>query len=203
MNAREQIFSKIKEATQGLEEVTPMPSSEEIRSMRPRQVPTADDFETLAGNFSQRWEEAHGKQYADWSELLEFLKSKEVKRGYADPQAAELLGASGLPIEFEYKRADVDAFDFSITMADIGVAETGSIVLTDRGTSNRLAALACWIHVAVLPRQKLVASLGDAMELLGDDPSIIVVTGPSKTADIEGVLIEGVHGPGIQICVIV
>src|SRR5690606_34357832 len=106
---------------------------------------------TLAACFAQRWEEAHGKQFANWSELLAFLQSKEVKRGYADPKAAELLGADGLKIDFEYDRGDVDSYDFAITMADIGIAETGSIALTDRGSSNRLAALACWIHVAVLP----------------------------------------------------
>jgi len=34
---------------------------------------------------------------------------------------------------------------------------------------------------------------------LGTDPNVIWVTGPSKTADVEGILIEGVHGPGEQI----
>jgi L-lactate dehydrogenase complex protein LldG len=36
-----------------------------------------------------------------------------------------------------------------------------------------------------------------------DDPNIIWVTGPSKTADVEGILIQGVHGPGVQACLLV
>ena len=37
---------------------------------------------------------------------------------------------------------------------------------------------------------------------LGNDPNTIWVTGPSKTADVEGILIEGVHGPGAQIALL-
>ena len=43
----------------------------------------------------------------------------------------------------------------------------------------------------------------DGIAALGDDPNTIWVTGPSKTADVEGILIQGVHGPGIQIALIV
>jgi L-lactate dehydrogenase complex protein LldG len=47
-----------------------------------------------------------------------------------------------------------------------------------------------------------VRDVGTALTLLGNDPSVVWVTGPSKTADVEGILIEGVHGPGEEIALI-
>jgi len=48
----------------------------------------------------------------------------------------------------------------------------------------------------------VVQSVAQAVAMLGDDPNTIWVTGPSKTADVEGILIEGVHGPGRQIALL-
>ena len=45
--------------------------------------------------------------------------------------------------------------------------------------------------------------ISQAVAALGDDPNVIWCTGPSKTADVEGILIEGVHGPGEQLALIV
>jgi L-lactate dehydrogenase complex protein LldG len=45
--------------------------------------------------------------------------------------------------------------------------------------------------------------LPQAVAGLGSDNNVIWVTGPSKTADVEGILIEGVHGPGVQIALVV
>ena len=80
----------------------------------------------------------------------------------------------------------------------LAIAETGTVVLTDTGTSSRLAALAPWVHVAVVTRDEMVIDVPQAVAALPDDPNIIWCTGPSKTADVEGILIEGVHGPGVQ-----
>ena len=46
------------------------------------------------------------------------------------------------------------------------------------------------------------AGLSNAIAAFGDSPNIIWCTGPSKTADVEGILIEGVHGPGEQIALL-
>jgi len=67
---------------------------------------------------------------------------------------------------------------------------------------RRLAALAPWVHIACLRRGDIVRDTDEATALLGDDPNVVWVTGPSKTADVEGILIEGVHGPGIQVCLL-
>jgi len=103
-------------------------------------------------------------------------------------------------IRYTYERAAVDEIQFGITRAAGVIAETGTIVLTDRLTSNRLGALAPWIHIAAVPSQAIHRSVADGIDAFGDDPNIVWVTGPSKTADVEGILIEGVHGPGEQVC---
>jgi len=63
---------------------------------------------------------------------------------------------------------------------------------------------------ATAPPQLSTLSLHDALPILpeavaglGNDNNVIWVTGPSKTADVEGILIEGVHGPGVQIALVV
>jgi L-lactate dehydrogenase complex protein LldG len=72
------------------------------------------------------------------------------------------------------------------------------LILRDADCPYRLGALAPWFHVAVLRKSDICPTIAEAIANLGTDPSIIFVTGPSKTADIEGILIQGVHGPGIQ-----
>jgi L-lactate dehydrogenase complex protein LldG len=97
----------------------------------------------------------------------------------------------------------VDDYQFGITAAVGAIAETGTVILNDAATSRRLAALAPWVHVAVVPRRSIHVDLPEAVAALGGDPNIIWCTGPSKTADVEGILIEGVHGPGVQIALLV
>ena len=65
------------------------------------------------------------------------------------------------------------------------------------------SALAPWVHVAVVRREDIHCDISQAVAALGDDPNVIWCTGPSKTADVEGILIEGVHGPGEQLALIV
>jgi L-lactate dehydrogenase complex protein LldG len=96
----------------------------------------------------------------------------------------------------------VDEFDFGITRATSAIAETGTIVLQDKKTPDRLGALAPWTHIAVVEASDLIPSVVQAIQALPQDPNVIWVTGPSKTADVEGILIEGVHGPGIQACLL-
>ena len=55
----------------------------------------------------------------------------------------------------------------------------------------------CW------SARKSIRTIPDAIAAFGDSPNIIWCTGPSKTADVEGILIEGVHGPGEQIALLI
>lgn len=203
MNARETIFSKIEAATESLAGRTALPELEKAKAFRSRFVPESEAVEELERCFERAWTSARGKLVRSEAELIELLKSMGAKKGYLDSS----LSSRDLTNEFEmasdFDRERVDEYDFGISRATCGIAETGTIALIDRDTPNRLGALAPWIHVAVLERAKLRARLYDALTDFQDDPSVVLVTGPSKTADIEGLLIVGVHGPGEQICWIV
>jgi len=78
-------------------------------------------------------------------------------------------------------------------------------VVTSLTEGAQLASLAPPVHVALYRRSQLVASLDEVLERLpgASDPdlalpgrSVVLITGTSRTADIEQILIHGVHGPG-------
>lgn len=99
-------------------------------------------------------------------------------------------------------RAELLAADAGVTFAQFGIAVTGSLVLLSAQEQHRLASLLPPRHVALLPRSRLLGSLGEAFAALRAAGStaprsrtITFVTGPSRTADIELELVVGVHGP--------
>lgn len=90
-----------------------------------------------------------------------------------------------------------------ITDCLAAVAETGSLILASGQSAGRNAWLVPPLHIALLRTSQILPDLIDAMPLLARPESsrrlpaaVVFVTGPSKTADIEGILITGVHGPG-------
>lgn len=99
----------------------------------------------------------------------------------------------------------IAAADIGITGVDLAVAETGSLVLISGAGRPRSTSLLPPCHVAVFARDVLVESLaqvGVFLEAWHADGApawkggaINVITGPSRTADIELTLTRGVHGP--------
>ena len=90
-----------------------------------------------------------------------------------------------------------------ITYTELGLAETGTIVLFNEGGKGRSVSLLPEIHIAILPASQIKARLTQALKKIkktydehGKLPSLInFITGPSRTSDIEMVLTIGVHGP--------
>ena len=160
---------------------------------------------SLVETFVARLERVRGRAFMTPLALGAWLRERGALRGYVDPTLRSLVESAfgpGFRIESDFSRERVDDYDFGITRAVAAIAETGSLVLDDASTSSRLGALAPWIHVAVVKRTELHRHVASAIAALGDDPSVVWVTGPSKTADVEGILIEGVHGPGEQVALI-
>jgi len=134
-------------------------------------------------------------------EMFAFLRSGGHNVGYCDPKlwpALQAFAPEGLTVHTTFDRTRVDDYSFGITAADGAIASTGTLILSDNGTSSRLGALAPWVHMAAVPAATIYADLFEAVAALPKDPNVIWVTGPSKTADVEGILIQGVHGPGVQ-----
>lgn len=97
-------------------------------------------------------------------------------------------------------RKHLGGIDIGFTIADAGIAETGTLVLDSRSEELRLATMLCEVHVCVLRTSTLRETSFDAEELVRayckDGPAYLAfVTGASRTADIERVLAIGVHGP--------
>jgi len=94
-------------------------------------------------------------------------------------------------------RADLLAAGAGITAAQWGIAETGTIVLDADAERSRLCSLLPPVHIALLPVTRILATLGEALKTLPRPlpHAVTLVTGPSRTADIELQLVVGVHGP--------
>jgi L-lactate dehydrogenase complex protein LldG len=98
------------------------------------------------------------------------------------------------------------AAEFGVTACDAAVAETASLVLFSAPGRSRTVSLLPPVHVAIVERSKLCLSLGDVFERyrdrVQDAASCTIITGPSRTADIELTLTLGIHGPGRVIVIL-
>ena len=101
----------------------------------------------------------------------------------------------------EVRKDSINAH-IGITGVDFAIAETGSCVLIVRPGIGRLVSLLPPVHVAVVCRGQVLSSLDEiftlrrSAHLRGEgEGHMNIITGPSRSADIEQMLIKGVHGP--------
>jgi L-lactate dehydrogenase complex protein LldG len=100
-----------------------------------------------------------------------------------------------------YDVKELEQCDAGITECDALVAQTGSVVVTSRSTGGRALSVLPPHHVVIARRGQLVAGLPEAFALLRAkyDPAypsmMSFITGPSRTGDIERILVLGAHGP--------
>jgi L-lactate dehydrogenase complex protein LldG len=103
-------------------------------------------------------------------------------------------------------RTFMAASDIGVTSADYALADTGTLVMISSPAEARLVSLLPMLHVAVVPKERILTGLDELFTLLPrpaeQTSSMVLITGPSRTADIEQILVRGVHGPG-QITVII
>lgn len=123
---------------------------------------------------------------------------KLAARGCVWPQLAGLAwGESGLSLQ---ARAAVDADLVGVTGVFAAIAETGTLMVVSGAQTPASVSLLVETHVAIVPASRIVAYMEDAWALaraeLGQLPRAVnFISGPSRTADIEQVLVLGAHGP--------
>ena len=206
--ARERILARLRNA----------PRPDEPRPLPPAQPAPAPNRDAMVARLKSLMEtvrsEVHVVPRAEWiPSLKHILRPRPIKTLLYAPETdmgAELSAAwnedaSGLPELVAYIEP-VEAFkdqlfivDAAITRAAGAVADTGAIILRPDIHEPRLMSLVPPIHIAVLKAESIFPSLGDAMQQdawSADMPTnMLLVSGPSKTADIELTLAFGVHGP--------
>ena len=97
-------------------------------------------------------------------------------------------------------RERLAGIDIGFTVADYGIADTGSLMLDCPGEEMRLATMVSEFHVCLLSRSKIRANTYAVEKMMltrmNKTPDYLAfITGASRTADIERVLALGVHGP--------
>lgn len=140
-------------------------------------------------------------------ELLRELARTENWRRVASHQgsltdaAVNALSVSALTVGRGYDVHELEACDVGITECDALIAQTGSVVVTSRDAGGRALSVLPPHHVVLARQEQLVRDLSAGFELVQRKyaaayPSMIsVITGPSRTGDIERILVLGAHGP--------
>jgi L-lactate dehydrogenase complex protein LldG len=142
-------------------------------------------------------------------QLVAFLREKKIQR-IAMP-VSKLLDQLGLLDAL--KRAGFDArrwdrltldesydFDCGLTDATYAVAETGSVVIRFSPDHPRCISLVPMYHVVILDPKIFLPDMLDLMDRLAKEGcanGVCMISGPSKTADIEMNVVTGVHGPNV------
>lgn len=208
--ARERIFAKLRPAVKAgqfrIPSPEPLPRPEWTQSEKVQKLKTL--MEAVRS-------EVHVVKADAWTDAL---KSLARRRGFKTllhapgtpvgdaVKQAWSKGSGGLPtlrayegtIE-HYKDTLFHDTDVGITSTRGGIAESGALILWPDAAEPRLMSLVPPIHIAVLEADKIYADFLEAMEAMAWPDKMptnaLLISGPSKTADIEMTLAFGVHGP--------
>jgi L-lactate dehydrogenase complex protein LldG len=212
MSERENIFARMREALtlkahahhgHGLPTV-----AEQRQVMPPVGATTEEQFALFAKNANEL--KAAFKLVKDTGELareLRALRDSEkwqrvaTHRGQWAQPLAVALGLDTLVVDNGFDKRELEKCDVGISECNALIAQTGTVLVTSRSAGGR--ALSCLPphHVVIARREQLVPDLPAAFALVkqeygGSFPSMIsFITGPSRTGDIERILVLGAHGP--------
>lgn len=155
----------------------------------------AEELNHIGGNF------VYCENITDLEEnILHLSKTQKWETVYsANPVINKLLDR--LNINNKSVSSDYSKTNVSITSCEALVARLGSVVVSSKQSNGRRLNFIPDTHIVIAYREQIVANIKDATNLLAEKysdnwPSMTtVITGPSRTADIEKTLVMGAHGP--------
>ena len=158
-------------------------------------------LEAVSGHFIAAGNETEAAQAIQ--QILERAKAQRIAISDSPPvqRIITRVKSDALVLENAGPQALFDC-DVGITGAQWAVAETGTLVLESERERHRLASLVPMIHIAIVESGRVRQTLGEVLQTLtqqgqeGLSRTVTLITGPSRTSDIELTLAIGVHGPG-------
>ena len=132
--------------------------------------------------------------------LSALVESEKVRRGVLwSTLGSEVEGIlQQLGVEIVSPHADkrsLAACDLGVTGVDAALAQTGTLVLRSSSEQPGLVSLLPRVHLAIFRPAVLCPDLSQLFATVKYDKHLVLVSGPSRTADIEKTLALGVHGP--------
>jgi L-lactate dehydrogenase complex protein LldG len=200
MSARQEILNRLNAQKREVPHPTPWQSQRE--------------FDDLADQFTQALKKAKGEVHraenlaAAVDKLSTVLEEIEARTAvYNDQSPLNTLNLqkrlpgidwhmAGETDEGDFRAACVIA-DVGLTGVDAALAETGTAVVTSGPGRSRLTPLLSPVHIALIGTSQLTTDLftWTAARKSAPPAAITLISGPSKTADIEQTMAIGVHGP--------
>ena len=193
-----------------------------LRANRPHRVPAPPvyhkplgwDREQCIASFKERMQAVRGEVHRvgrnDWVNWINTeMASRDLSRALIGRSTIAEQFAGGASDAFELTRYDrkieewkdtlFHEIDFSITGSLAGLAESGSLVLWPDTAEPRLMSLVPPLHIALLDADRLFENFAQLIDQedwrAGMPTNALLISGPSKTADIEQTLAFGIHGP--------
>ena len=198
--SREAILTRIRVAL-GRREGQPPPSLPEIylRPTRPNLSTFFACIERLNGKTLKAGSPAEARDY-----VAALVNGKRaVASNSTVLRDCGITGLAGVTCAGEDKstlRALCAESDIGISSADYGLADTGTLVMLSSQQEPRMISLLPPLHIAIVPENRIVGNLDELLTQLPlpaeQTSSMVLITGPSRTGDIEQILVRGVHGPG-------
>lgn len=180
--ARENILARVRQALHHEAHRPPAPTAARIWPV----------LENLPERFRQEFTALRGEIIGTPEQLQAFLQSFKNIATDGSGLVQEFAGADSVPVRIA---------DLGITGCDCVIAQTGSIAVSTLSAGGRALSVLPPTHLVIARRDQLVPDLAAAIHLWqqrysADWPShLCLITGPSRTSDIEKTLVMGAHGP--------